>query len=139
VTLDEALAFGTGCCAHFPACSCWLQKVEKWREQLVQLTHSLAWVQVPVPSYVPPGASRSACGILFVPIVPGTACTIQLHSMCPRCCDRCQVEDIKEEMQLAEEKLGKLEAMGGPQLHAAQEAVQAEVQAQQAEVEQQVG
>lgn len=50
-------------------------------------------------------------------------------------CVRRQVEEIKEEVATAEEKLA---AMGGPQLAAALDAVQGEVQAQEAEVEQQV-
>jgi hypothetical protein len=55
------------------------------------------------------------------------------------CCNCRQVEHVGEEMRLAEDKLEKLQAMGGPQLVAEQEKVQAEVQAQEAVVEQQVG
>lgn len=55
------------------------------------------------------------------------------------CCRCRQVEDVKGDVQLAEEKVEKLEAMGGPQLDAAMAAAQAEVQAQEAVVQQQVG
>jgi hypothetical protein len=64
-----------------------------------------------------------------------------LHAMDtvnPCCCCR-QVEDVSGDVQLAEEKVGKLEAMGGPQLEAAMAAAQAEKEAQEAAVEQQVG
>jgi hypothetical protein len=62
--------------------------------------------------------------------------SICISAIC--CCNCGQVEHIGEEMRLAEEKVEKLQAMGGPQLVAVQEAVQAEVQAQEAVVEHQV-
>lgn len=53
--------------------------------------------------------------------------------------DSCQVEAVGEHIATAKDKLTKLAAMGGPKLNAALEAMQAEITAQEAELDQQVG
>ena len=121
-----------------------LQAVEKWQRQSLQLAQALAWAQVSrsvILSLTPVGLRKQRRAALQTPH-DGMCTPFGLQDLVLLTeggwLALLQVEDIKEQIATAEDKLEKLQAMGGHALEAALADIQAEVEAQTAEGKAQV-